>query len=86
MIKVILVLHEGEDFIRMNKVFFESMPVKDQYIVNSDGLSYYVEEVAQFANYVSSKGAIAIVVVHQAHKDQAVSNLYGLNIENDLDD
>ena len=45
-----------------------------------------VEEVAQFAGYVSSKGAIAILVVHQADEDHPVSNLYGLDIERDLDD
>ncbi|MFD1672687.1 LysR family transcriptional regulator [Agrilactobacillus yilanensis] len=86
MIKVLIVLHDGDDYIRMNKVYFESMPVTGQYIINSDGLSYFVEEVAQFANYVTSKGAIAIVIVHQAKKDQPVSELYGLNIEHDLDD
>lgn len=86
MLKVLLVLHEGDDYIRMNKVFFESMPTTGQYIVNSDGLSYFVEEVAQFANYVTSKGAIAILVVHEAKKDLPVSDLYGLNIEEDLDD
>lgn len=86
MLKVLIVLHDGDDYIRMNKVFFESMPTSGQYIVNSDGLSYFVEEVTQFANWVTSKGAIAIVTVHQADKSLPVSHLYGLDIANDLDD
>ncbi|MCD2257016.1 LysR family transcriptional regulator [Agrilactobacillus fermenti] len=86
MLKVLLVLHDGKDYIRMNKVFFEELPIKGQYIVNSDGLAYLVEEVTTFANYVTSKGAIGIVVVHQAPRDEPVSQLYGLNIEEDLDD
>jgi len=79
-------LHDGDDYIRMNKVYIESMPVAGQYIVHSDGLPYYVEEVTTFVGYVSSKGAIAIVVVHPAPKDEAVNNLYGVDIAQDLDD
>lgn len=87
MIKVILVMHDQNgDYYKMNKTFFESMPKVGEYIYNTDGLAYVVEEVAQFAGYVSSKGAIAILVVHQADEDQPVSNLYGLDIERDLDD
>ncbi|CAJ1179670.1 hypothetical protein [Companilactobacillus paralimentarius] len=86
MYKVLIVLHEGDDYIRMNKVYIESMPVAGQYIIHTDGLAYYVEEVTTFVGYVSSKGAIAIVVVHPAPKDSAVNKLYGVDIERDLDD
>ncbi|MFD1472152.1 LysR family transcriptional regulator [Companilactobacillus mishanensis] len=86
MYKVLIVLHDGEDYIRMNKVYVENMPVKGQYIIHSDGLPYYVEEVTSFVGYVSSKGATTIIVVHPADKDAAVNNLYGMSIENDLDD
>lgn len=85
--KVLLVMHDGEnEYYRMNKVYFESMPVAGQYIYNSDGLAYQVEEVAEFAGYVSSKGATTILVVHPIDKNKPVSKLYGLNIERDLDD
>lgn len=88
MIKTVLVMHDlkNDDYYRMNKVSFESLPVKDQYVYNTDGLAYVVEEVALFAGYVSSKGAVAIVVVHPAPSDAPVSFLYGLDIQNDLDD
>ena len=65
MYKVMVVLHDGDDYIRMNKVYFETMPVAGQYIIHSDGLAYVVEEVTTFAGYVSSKGATTILVVHQ---------------------
>ncbi len=84
--KVMVMLHEGDDYIRMNKVYFETMPVAGQYIIHSDGLAYYVEEVTMFAGYVSSKGATTILVVHPASKDEAVNQLYGIDIERDLDD
>lgn len=86
--KVLIVLHDtkNEDYYRMNKTTFEVMPEAGQYIYNSDGLAYQVEEVMQFAGYVSAKGAIAVVVVHQTDKQEMVSKLYGLNIEEDLDD
>lgn len=86
MYKVLVVLHDGEDYIRMNKVFLESMPVAGEYIIHSDGLPYKVEEVTTFVGYVSSKGATTILIVHPADKDAAVNNLYGMNIEEDLDD
>lgn len=86
MYKVLIVLHEGDDYIRMNKVFVENMPVAGQYIIHSDGLAYYVEEVTTFVGYVSSKGATTILVVHPAPKDAAVNDLYGMDIERDLDD
>ncbi|ANK59351.1 LysR family transcriptional regulator [Loigolactobacillus backii] len=86
MYKVLVVLHDGNDYIRMNKVYFENIPVAGQYIIHSDGLAYAVEEVTSFAGYVSSKGATTILIVHQAQKDAAVNKLYGMNIESDLDD
>ncbi|ALB29638.1 hypothetical protein [Companilactobacillus heilongjiangensis] len=86
MYKILIMLHDGDDYIRMNKVYIESMPVAGQYIIHSDGLPYYVEEVTTFVGYVSSKGAIAIVVVHPAPKDAEVNNLYGVDIVKDLDD
>ncbi|MCC7667293.1 hypothetical protein [Liquorilactobacillus satsumensis] len=87
MFKVLLVMHSrDEGYYRMNKVSFESMPVAGQYIYNSDGLAYQVEEVALFAGYVSEKGAIAVLVVHPLAKDTPVSKIYGLDIERDLDD
>ncbi|CAJ1193669.1 hypothetical protein [Companilactobacillus nantensis] len=86
MYKILIMLHDGDDYIRMNKVYIESMPVAGQYIIHSDGLPYYVEEVTTFVGYVSSKGAIAIVVVHPAPKDEAVNDLYGVDIVQDLDD
>lgn len=86
MYKILIMLHDGDDYIRMNKVYIESMPVAGQYIIHSDGLPYYVEEVTTFVGYVSSKGAIAIVVVHPAPKDSEVNNLYGVDIVKDLDD
>lgn len=86
MYKVLVVLHDGDDYIRMNKVFLESMPVAGEYIIHSDGLPYKVEEVTTFVGYVSSKGATTILIVHPADKDAAVNNLYGMNIEEDLDD
>ncbi|MFH5810726.1 LysR family transcriptional regulator [Companilactobacillus sp. FL22-1] len=86
MYKILIVLHDGDEYIRMNKVYIESMPVAGQYIIHSDGLPYYVEEVTTFVGYVSTKGAIAIVVVHPAPKDEAVNELYGVDIERDLDD
>ncbi|KRM97587.1 hypothetical protein FC19_GL001633 [Liquorilactobacillus aquaticus DSM 21051] len=88
MFKVVLVMHEpsSNDYYRMNKTYFESMPIAGQYIYNSDGLAYRVEEVAEFAGYVSSKGATTILVVHPVDKNEPVSNLYGLDIERDLDD
>ncbi|WP_368302596.1 LysR family transcriptional regulator, partial [Ligilactobacillus ruminis] len=65
--KVLLVMHDSSgSFYRMNKTAFETMPVAGQYIYNSDGLAYVVEEVCLFAGYVSEKGAIAILVVHPA--------------------
>ncbi|WP_125589948.1 LysR family transcriptional regulator [Companilactobacillus jidongensis] len=86
MYKVLIVLHDGDDYIRMNKVFVENMPVAGQYIIHSDGLPYYVEEVTSFVGYVSSKGATTILVVHPAPKDAPVNNLYGMDIERDMDD
>lgn len=88
MLRVILVMHDVEhnDYYRMNKTYFESMPVVGQYIYNTDANAYLVEEVISFAGYVSSKGAIAVVVVTPADEDKAVSKIYGLDIEEDLDD
>ena len=52
--KVLLVMHDSSgSFYRMNKTAFETMPVAGQYIYNSDGLAYVVEEVCLFAGYVS---------------------------------
>lgn len=86
--KVLIVMHDihNKDYYRMNKAEFEVMPEVGQYIYNADGLVYQVEEITQFAGYVSAKGAIALVVVHQVKKDEPVNDLYGLNIEEDLDD
>ena len=78
--------HAHDDYYRMNKVEFETLPAVGQYLYNTDGLVYQVEEVANFAGYVSSKGAVALVVVHQVEKELPVNDLYGLNIEEDLDD
>ena len=75
-----------DDYYRMNKVEFETLPAVGQYLYNTDGLVYQVEEVTNFTGYVSSKGAVALVVVHQVEKELPVNNLYGLNIEEDLDD
>lgn len=86
MYKVLIVLHDGDEYIRMNKVYLESMPVAGEYIVHSDGLPYLVEEVTTFVGYVSSKGATTILVVHPADKDAAVNDLYGIDIERDMDD
>ncbi|KRL04148.1 hypothetical protein [Liquorilactobacillus oeni] len=87
MFKALLVMHDhNEGYYRMNKVSFENMPVSGQYIYNSDGLAYQVEEVASFAGYVSEKGATTILVVHPVDKEAPVSKLYGLDIERDLDD
>lgn len=88
MVKVILVMHdlENDDYYKMNKTFFESMPQVGQYIYNNDGLAYIVEEIVYFAGYVSSKGAIATLTVHPADENEPASHLYGLNIERDLDD
>lgn len=87
-LRVILVMHDVEhnDYYRMNKTYFESMPVAGQYIYNTDANAYLVEEVILFAGYVSSKGAIAVVVVTPADEDKPVSKIYGLDIEEDLDD
>ena len=72
--KVLLVMHDSSgSFYRM-------------YIYNSDGLAYVVEEVCLFAGYVSEKGAIAILVVHPAPSDSPEAEIFGLNIEEDLDD
>lgn len=86
--KLLLVMHDAahNDYYRMNKVEFEIMPRVGEYIYNTDGLAYQIEEVATFAGYVSAKGAIGVLVVHQAPDDHAVSDLYGLDIEEDLDD
>lgn len=86
--KVLIVMHDHahDDYYRMNKVEFETLPAVGQYLYNTDGLVYQVEEVANFAGYVSSKGAVALVVVHQVEKELPVNDLYGLNIEEDLDD
>lgn len=86
--KVLIVMHDQahNDYYRMNKVKFESLPVAGQYIYNTDGLVYQVEAVTNFAGYVSDKGAVALVVVHQVEKGLPVNDLYGLNIEEDLDD
>lgn len=88
MIKTLLVMHDAkhDDYYRMNKTFFESLPCVGQYIYNSDGLAYRVQEVVNLAGYVSSKGVVAILVVQSATKDASVNNLYGLDIEQDLDD
>lgn len=86
MYKVLIVLHDGDDYIRMNKVFLETIPQEGEYIIHSDGLAYKVEEVTRFVGYVSSKGATTIIVVHQADKDAAVNELYGIDIERDMDD
>ncbi|AKP67284.1 hypothetical protein [Companilactobacillus ginsenosidimutans] len=86
MYKVLVVLHDGDEYIRMNKVFVENMPVAGQYIIHSDGLPYKVEEVTSFVGYVSSKGATTILVVVPADKDAAVNDLYGIDIERDMDD
>ena len=46
--KVLLVMHDSSgSFYRMNKTAFETMPVVGQYIYNSDGLAYVVEEANQ---------------------------------------
>lgn len=86
--KVLIVMHDHahDDYYRMNKVEFETLPAVGQYLYNTDGLVYQVEEVTNFAGYVSSKGTVALVVVHQVEKELPVNNLYGLNIEEDLDD
>lgn len=86
--KVLIVMHDyaHDDYYRMNKVEFETLPAVGQYLYNTDGLVYQVEEVTNFTGYVSSKGAVALVVVHQVEKELPVNNLYGLNIEEDLDD
>lgn len=85
--KVLLVMHDSSgSFYRMNKTAFETMPVAGQHIYNSDGLAYVVEEVCLFAGYVSEKGAIAILVVHPAPSDSPEAEIFGLNIEEDLDD
>nr|WP_321315956.1 LysR family transcriptional regulator [uncultured Ligilactobacillus sp.] len=86
--KVLLVMHDVkfEDYYRMNKIEFEIMPEVGQYIYNTDGLVYEVEAITQFAGYVSEKGAVAVIVVHPVAKDEPVSNLYNLNIEEDIDD
>ena len=69
--KVLLVMHDSSgSFYRMNKTAFETMPVAGQYIYNSDGLAYVVEEVCLFAGYVSEKGAIAILVVKVEFKPE----------------
>ncbi|WP_334329642.1 LysR family transcriptional regulator [Companilactobacillus sp. HBUAS59699] len=86
MYKVLIVLHDGDDYIRMNKVFVENMPVAGQYIIHTDGLPYYVEEVTTFVGYVSSKGATTILVVHPAPEDAPVNKLYGIDVERDMDD
>ena len=88
MLKVILVMHDLEhnDYYRMNKTEFEILPEVGQYIYNSDGIAYKVEAITQFAGYVSAKGAVAVIVVHQVDKQDPVSRLYGLKIEEDLDD
>lgn len=86
--KVLIVMHDHvhDDYYRMNKVEFETLPAIGQYLYNTDGLVYQVEEVTNFAGYVSNKGAVALVVVHQVEKELPVNDLYGLNIEEDLDD
>jgi hypothetical protein len=86
MYKVLVVLHDGDEYIRMNKVYVENMPVAGQYIIHSDGLPYKVEEVTSFVGYVSSKGATTILIVTPADKDAAVNDLYGIDIERDMDD
>ena len=88
MYKVLIVMHDHahDDYYRMNKIEFETLPAVGQYLYNTDGLVYQVEEVTNFAGYVSSKGAVALVVVHQVEKELPVNDLYGLNIEEDLDD
>ena len=78
--------HAHGDYYRMNKIEFETLPAVGQYLYNTDGLVYQVEEVTNFAGYVSNKGAVALVVVHQVEKELPVNDLYGLNIEEDLDD
>lgn len=86
--KVLIVMHDHahDDYYRMNKIEFETLPAVGQYLYNTDGLVYQVEEVTNFAGYVSNKGAVALVVVHQVEKELPVNDLYGLNIEEDLDD
>ena len=86
--KVLIVMHDHihDDYYRMNKVEFETLPAIGQYLYNTDGLVYQGGEVTNFAGYVSSKGAVALVVVHQVEKELPVNDLYGLNIEEDLDD
>ena len=86
--KVLIVMHDlqNEDYYRMNKTEFEILPEVGQYIYNSDGIAYKVEAITQFAGYVSEKGAVAVIVVHPVAKDEPVSNLYNLNIEEDIDD
>ncbi len=85
--KVLLVMHDSSgEYYRMNKTTFETMPVAGQYIYNSDGLAYLVEEVCSFAGYISEKGAVAILVVHPVASDSPEAQLFGLNIEEDLDD
>lgn len=86
--KVVLVMHDTkhDDYYRMNKVEFEVMPRVGEFIYNTDGLAYQIEEIATFAGYVSSKGAISVLVVHQADEKAPVSSIYGMDIEQDLDD
>lgn len=86
--KVLIVMHDHthNDYYRMNKTKFEILPAANQYIYNTDGLVYQVEEVINFAEYVSDKGAVALVVIHPVKKELLVNSLYGLKIEKDLDD
>ncbi len=85
--KVLLVMHDSSGvYYRMNKTTFETLPVAGQIIYNSDGLAYVVEEVCSFAGYVSEKGAVAILVVHPAPADSPEAEIFGLDIEQDLDD
>lgn len=86
--KVLIVMHDTvhNDYYRMNKAEFEILPTIGQYVYNTDGIVYQVEEITNFAGYVSSKGAVALVVVHPVENQLPVNDLYGLKIEEDLDD
>ena len=85
MIKVVLVMHDRqhEDYYRINKAEFAVMPQKGQYIYNSDGKTYEVEQIVSFAGYEAHNGAVAIIIVHPLSQDDPASGIYGLS-EDDL--
>nr|WP_027107422.1 hypothetical protein [Ligilactobacillus ceti] len=86
MIKVMLVMHDNQgEYYRMNKTSFEKLPLVDQYIYNTDGTIYQVEEVISFAGYDSSKGFSVILVIKSVPQNEQVAQLYGLQIEELID-